>query len=231
MKLGKGDTLYDPQANKAIFTAPDKEDIPGAVREYQFAVTQGFPGTFQEWTMQNNRAKAPNTQVMVNTGQKGLDNELKLRGDFRQEPIYKAHQEVQSAYQQIKAGIKLASPAGDLAAATKIMKILDPGSVVRESELAMAMQASGLMDRLTNYANMVVTGQKLTPKQRQDFNALADALMSESVKTYNAKRGEYAGFARDYQLNEGRTVGSPAAAPVVDYGQMSDEQLRKAAGL
>ena len=36
------------------------------------------------------------------------------------------------------------------------MKLLDPTSVVRESELLMAMQASGALDRLYNYAQMRV---------------------------------------------------------------------------
>jgi len=118
-----------------------------------------------------------------------------VRGDFRSEPIYKAYGEVQSAHSQITTALKQNSPAGDLAGATKLMKILDPGSVVRESELGMAMAASGLMDRAQNYASMVVSGQKLTPTQRKDFQTLSDALMNESAKQYGAKRDEYKGIA------------------------------------
>lgn len=152
-------------------------------------------------------AAAGKTDISINTGQKGLDNEFKLRGEFKQEPVYKAHQEMQAAHGQIKQAIAQASPAGDLAAATKIMKLLDPGSVVRESELGMAMRASGLMDRVTNYGNMVLTGQKLTPKQRKDFQSLADRLMSESVKAYNSKRTEYDKLGSEYGLNAGRALG------------------------
>lgn len=155
----------------------------------------------------------PGTSVSVNTGQKGFDNTLKLRGDFRGEPIYKAHQEVQAAHSQIKQALSLASPAGDLAGATKIMKILDPGSVVRESELGMAMAASGLMDRVQNYAQNIMKGTKLTPDQRADFNKLADALFSESVKQYNAKRSEYAGISDRNQLNTVDVVGPEAKPP------------------
>lgn len=158
---------------------------------------------------------APATSVSVNTGQKGFDNTLKLRGDFRSEPIYKAHQEVQSAHSQITQAIKQASPAGDLAAATKIMKILDPGSVVRESELGMAMAASGMLDRLTNYAQMRISGEKLTPTQRQDFKRLADALLGESAKAYNAKRGEYQGIADRNELNAIDVVGPESKAPAM----------------
>ena len=161
-------------------------------------------------------AGAAKTVVNMADGQKGFDNELKLRGDFRQEPVYKAHQEMTSAHQQITQALRQQSPAGDLAGATKIMKLLDPGSVVRESELGMAMAASGLMDRITNYAGMVMKGTKLTPTQRADFQKLGDALFNESVTQYNKKRAEYTGLAANYGLNPERVAGSevkPPAAP------------------
>lgn len=156
-------------------------------------------------------AKAGASSVNVSTGQKGFDNELKLRGDFRGEPVYKAHQEMQSAYSQIQQSLKQATPAGDLAGATKIMKLLDPGSVVRESELGMAMAATGLLDRVQNYAQNIISGNKLTPKQRGEFQKLADALYGESVKAYNSKRGEYQKLGGEYGLNADRAVGAPAS--------------------
>jgi hypothetical protein len=204
----------DTAEPKEVYRAPEKpEATPSSIREYQFAQSQGYGGTYQQWATDQKKAGATNVMTSVNTGQKGLDNELKIRSDFRSEPIYKAHQEVQSAHSQITRSLKMASPAGDLAGATKIMKILDPGSVVRESELGMAMAATGAMDRLYNYAGSVVNGTKLTPKQRQDFQALADQLYSESAKQYNGKRGEYAGFATDYGLNADRIVGPTITSP------------------
>ena len=175
-------------------------------------------------------AQAGASSVNINNGQKGFENELKLRGDFKQEPVYKAHQEMQSAHSQIKQSLAQASPAGDLAGATKIMKLLDPGSVVRESELGMAMAATGLLDRVQNYASNIISGNKLTPKQRQEFQQLADALYGESVKAYNSKRGEYQKLGAEYGLNADRAVGAPASLAqkprggdgggVVDFGSL-----------
>lgn len=212
-----GDSLVSigPDGNVApVYTAkPKPESAPSAVKEYQFAVeNDGYKGTFQQF--QTDLKKAGATSVSVNTGQKGFDNTLKLRGDFRSEPVYKAHQEMTSAYGQIQQSLKQASPAGDLAGATKVMKLLDPGSVVRESELGMAMAATGLLDRAQNYAQMVVSGQKLTPSQRQDFQKLADALYSESVKQYNGKRSEYQGIAERNQLSVPDVLGAESTVPV-----------------
>lgn len=204
-----------PDGPKEIYRAPAKpESSPTAVREYEYAVGQGFKGSFQDWSTAQKRAGASSVTVPINMGQKGFDNTLKLRGDFRSEPVYKAHQEMTSAYGQIQQSLKQASPAGDLAGATKIMKLLDPGSVVRESELGMAMAATGLLDRAQNYAQMVVSGQKLTPTQRQDFQKLADALYSESVTQYNGKRSEYQGIAERNQLSVPDVLGSESRVPM-----------------
>jgi hypothetical protein len=179
---------------------------------------------YQQYEMNKAATGAARISQSVNTGQKGFDNTLKLRGDFRSEPIYKAHQDVQSAHSQISSALKQASPAGDLAGATKLMKILDPGSVVRESELGMAMAASGALDRLQNYASNVMNGTKLTPTQRKDFQTLADSLYSESVKQYNSKRSEYQGIAERNQLSVPDVLGpelggsKPVDAPSMSPG-------------
>lgn len=150
------------------------------------------------------------SNINVNTGQHGFDNALKLRSDFRAEPVYKGFEETKAAKNQIDQAAKMASPAGDLAAATKIMKILDPGSVVRESELGMAMAATGVEDRVKNYAQMVIDGTKLTPNQRKDFVDLSNKLYNASAEQFNQKRGEYAGIAQRNKLDVEAAVGAPA---------------------
>lgn len=223
--LSPGQVVF--QGEKQILSVPKEESKPESLKIIAAAFGEGSPEYVK--ALRNLATKTsthqPGTTVSVNTGQKGLDNTLKLRGDFRSEPIYKAHQEVQSAYSQIQQSLKMASPVGDLAGATKIMKLLDPGSVVRESELGMAMAASGAMDRLTNYASNVMSGNKLTPAQRKDFQTLADALYQESGKQYNNKRSEYQGIAERNGLSVPDVLGNPVQAQpsggkVVDFGSL-----------
>ena len=146
-----------------------------------------------------------NTNVFNNT-KDDFKNERDLRNDFAGLPTTKAFNEVQSAYDQIQVAIKKESPAGDLAAATKIMKILDPGSVVRESELGMAMAATGALDRLVNYGDMVLKGTKLTPSQRKDFGQLSQQLYGAASDRYDQSVKEYQGVANDYNLNPDRVA-------------------------
>jgi hypothetical protein len=211
INVAPGGTLVDKNTLKPVFIAPFAPKEPNPNQPFLLGPNGEFLPNIAYQDYEKSKARAGASSVSVNTGQKGLDNEMKFSAAFKGEPIYKAHQEVQSAHGQITQALNLKSPAGDLAGATKLMKILDPGSVVRESELAMAMAASGALDRLTNYGNMVITGQKLTPTQRTDFQKLADELSGESVKQYNAKRDEYSTFSKKYGLDSEVLLGKPAA--------------------
>jgi hypothetical protein len=163
---------------------------------------------------------APRTQVTVPVdmtgGQKGFENEMKLASAFKQEPIYKDYSDMKSAFGQVVSSLSQGTPIGDVAGATKVMKLLDPGSVVRESELGIAMAASGRMDRLNNYFSNMMTGQKLTPTQREDFKALSNELYAAAGDAYNKKRQEFQGFGQAYGFkNLDAALGAPAAIPSV----------------
>jgi hypothetical protein len=141
---------------------------------------------------------------------------MSLGKAFKAEPIYKDYSDMQSAFGQVVSSLSAGTPIGDVAGATKIMKLLDPGSVVRESELAIAMAASGRMDRLNNYFSNMLSGQKLTPTQRDDFKALANELYAAAGDAYNKKRNEYRGFGDAYGFkNLDTALGAPATIPSV----------------
>jgi hypothetical protein len=216
MSVKEGESLINPSTFEPVFTAP-KQAAPTELARLTQEMNALPPGSPLRATYQAAITKAtthsPGSNVSINMGQKGLENEFKLRDGFKGEPVYKAHQEMQAAYGQIRQSLGQASPAGDLAGATKIMKLLDPGSVVRESELGMAMAASGALDRLQYYAQNVLNGTKLTPTQRKDFQTLADKLYGESVNQYNAKRSEYERLGGEYGLNAGRSLGPSANMP------------------
>lgn len=213
--LKEGETLLDRKTFKPILNLPKKEAAPAAVKEYEYAVSQGYKGSFEQFQLTQKRAGAATTNISMSDGQKGFDNEMKLGGAFKQEPIYKDHSAMQGAFQQIKASLAQGTPISDTAAATKIMKLLDPGSVVRESELGMAMAAGGRMDRLREYVSQSMNGTKLTPTQRQDFLALATELTAASAQAYNSKRSEYRDQGSEYGLNADRALGKPAEVPAI----------------
>jgi hypothetical protein len=147
-------------------------------------------------------------------GQKGFENEMSLGKAFKAEPIYKDFSDMKTAYSQVITSLNQNTPIGDVAGATKMMKLLDPGSVVRETELGIAMAASGRMDRLQYYFNNFISGEKLTPTQRDDFKQLSAELYAAAGQAYNQKRDEYFGFGSQYGFkNLDAALGGPATLP------------------
>jgi hypothetical protein len=189
-----------------------RDTPPSAIAEYEYAVGQGFQGSFQQFNERQRKASA--TTVDMTGGQKGFENEMKLGSAFKGESTYKEFNDMKTAFKQVVSSLSQGTPIGDVAGATKIMKLLDPGSVVRESELGIAMAAAGRLDRLQNYFNNMMTGQILTPTQRQDFERLATELYAAAADGYNKKRGEYEGIGQAYGFkNLDKVLGPQADVP------------------
>jgi hypothetical protein len=60
-----GEALVDRRTFKPLFSQPDKTTIPSALQEYQFAVGQGYKGTYDQWDMERKKAGASNVNVKV----------------------------------------------------------------------------------------------------------------------------------------------------------------------
>jgi hypothetical protein len=172
----------------------------------------GAVGQYRQQIAPKNIVNVPD----FTAGERGFKNEMQLSGAFKSEPIYKDFSDMKSAYSQVVSSLSQGTPIGDVAGATKVMKLLDPGSVVRESELGIAMAASGRMDRLQNYFKNFMSGEKLTPTQREDFKALSNELYAAAGQAYNQKRDEYKSFGNAYGFkNLDTALGSPANIPSI----------------
>jgi len=129
----------------------------------------------------------------------------KLRGE-----ITKATEDfnkIETAYGRIQASAEDPSAAGDMALIFNYMKVLDPGSTVREGEFATAQNAGGVDTRVRNVFNKVRSGQMLDETQRKDFLSRAEKLYSNQKsiadkRTNNiVKIGERFGINRDDLLS------------------------------
>lgn len=116
-------------------------------------------------------------------------------------------------YNTIKNSAADGSGAGDIALVTSFMKMLDPGSVVRETEFATARDTVGLLDRLKNQEQQIKTGKFLSPTQRQDFVRLADQYLAAAQKEGLAARRSIETMVTNYNLNPDNVFGAPEATP------------------
>ena len=218
-------------ATGAMPYEPQSQDIRG----FEYITGRPLAGTGPAGVQavgEYRQQTAPRTTVTVPVdmtgGQKGFENEMKLSSGFKNEPIYKDFNDMKSAYGQVVSSLAQGTPIGDVAGATKIMKLLDPGSVVRESELGIAMAASGRMDRLQNYFKNWASGEKLTPTQREDFKQLSAELYAAAGQAYNQKRGEYKDFGGAYGFkNLDTALGEEAKLPSIVRKQPGGDAKRK----
>lgn len=144
-----------------------------------------------------------------------VSTETELRKEYSALPEIKEFTTVETAFKQINAALSNPSAANDLAAATKFMKLLDPGSVVRESELGMAMNATGAIDRVQNYFQKLQNGQVLNPEQRADFKKAAQLAFSAAQDTRDRTSSRYVDLANSYNVDANNVVlkGKGASKP------------------
>lgn len=145
------------------------------------------------------RAVAAATRAVAEI-RRDQDTEMKLADDYRNQS--KPFKETSDAYKQLNATLDKAttSPAATLAGATKFMKLLDPGSVVRESELGMALAATGVLDRAGNYFQHLKLGKVLTPAQVKDFKNITQQIYAAAQDGQRAIDANYRNQAKTYGL-------------------------------
>lgn len=208
ISVKEGETLVNPDNFQPLFQNAKPKDNFRQLTNAEAAKLGLPPGLGYQINTATGRidsvgSRAPVTNVTtnVNNPKETFKDSLSLKKEFDGLPEVKTFKEMRSAWDQISTALSKPSPANDLAAATKYMKVLDPNSVVRESELAMAMQASGAMDRIRNLGQRLVSGQKLTPEQRADFFSSAQALYEASKSRYDVVLQQHQEIAKQYELD------------------------------
>lgn len=129
--------------------------------------------------------------------EKRPEYELKLRNQYVKEAG--EFSKVEDAYSRVISSKDDA--AGDLGLIFNYMKMLDPGSVVREGEFANAQNAAGVPDRVVNLYNQLLTGERLKPKQRDMFKGQAEAYFDAMAQKEDRIRKRIQKQAKNYGLN------------------------------
>ena len=109
--------------------------------------------------------------------------------------------DVRDSYSRLQAVAADPSAAGDISIIFSYMKMLDPGSVVREGEQATARNAAGIPDRIRNLYNKTLTGESLDPNQRQDFLNQGQRLYNKALEQQQKSSSFYKDIAQRSGLN------------------------------
>lgn len=186
--LGEGQVRF--KGGKEVARGPEKRaEMPSAVREYEFARTQGFGGSFQDWVMSQKRAGAPSVAVNMADPTAVARAALSFQKDYRdatKAPFARA-----TAYNAMVEASRNPSAKGDLTMVYSFVKALDPESVVREGEIDLVNANRNIPDRVKGYAQRLATGQSLLPSERQD---LLEQARNLSFTDYSRSRNDIKAF-------------------------------------
>jgi hypothetical protein len=196
---GKVDSVQLPARNVApqqfgggqqLRTAPKPADAPSGFRYGADGQTlEPIPGGPEDRS-----AQGPDTK-----------DEQSLRKEVSD--LIKQDRSVLNMYQNVETASRNPSAAGDLSMIFAFMKMLDPGSVVREQEFANAQNAAGVPDQIRNLYNRALSGQRLNANQRADFVMQARQIAGQAQQRITETTRRYQGIAEQYGFDPQRATG------------------------
>jgi hypothetical protein len=147
------------------------------------------------WKIFDSEVQAYMDATWVGTVWKRANDEITaLRKEFNSQQVVKDYKDMKNSYDKLIASNDWTA-AWDLSLIFSYMKMLDPGSVVREWEFANAQNAGGIPDKVINTYNKVVNGTRLTKKQREQFMDVAKNILDRYATSYNQLLDQYKSYA------------------------------------
>lgn len=144
----------------------------------------------------------------------------------------KPYAEVGDMWAKVRQAGQNPTAANDLALIFGYMKILDPGSVVREGEFANAQNSAGIPDRLRATYNNILRGERLTEAQRQGFLQSAYGAVQSQVPRVQSVVDYYTNVATAVGVKPEAVIRNPLKDAIVpkvtsdaDYAKLAPGTL------
>ena len=161
-----------------------------------------------------NQPKAPDPFEAKKYFDKSIND---MRKEYNSLDEVKAFKPVRAAFLKVKQSAEKPSAAGDLALVFNYMKILDPGSVVREGEFKTAADATAWLQKseadgvaipapIAQAIRKLKDGTILTDAQRKDFVNIARKAASAQFAPVKDSYLQYRNIVNQMQLPEGLTL-------------------------
>lgn len=143
-------------------------------------------------------------------GPEGLTNaqiNIEDRLSQRWTPIYNNFAEIRDSFQRIQTASNQRNAAGDLALVVAFTKLLDPGSVAREGEVALTQSAASALAQAQNYLPRLTQGNTLLPPQvRQQLVQVAQEMFGNYQGAYQRLAQQTEQRATAYGADPGRVM-------------------------
>lgn len=99
--------------------------------------------------------------------------------------------EMTGSYNRIRGALRSPTGPSDIGLLFNYMKMIDPGSVVREGEQYLLRRATSLPGWVLNYFEQAKTGRSFTEKQRAQIVEAADRYYQSEADRHETRREDY----------------------------------------
>ena len=188
------------------------KELTGVVQTgYDFRILQGPEA--ESFTLSEGQERYKGNQLVASNAKADAPKDTQpqinqLRGSIAKHNADFA--KVQASFNKIERVKQKPSPAGDLALVFNFMKLLDPGSTVREGEFNNAANAAPLLERVGISFEKISTvweGKTLTDKQREDFVNQSKEVFGAQQDAFDSQMGNVLQQADQDGIERVRVVG------------------------
>jgi hypothetical protein len=179
--------------------APKREPVPSAIAEYKFAQDQGFKGTFQDFQVAMNQAKAPKFAVDLKDPTAVAKAQSDIVKDWRGVVKDTGAMEVADRYKAAKGAVDEANKGNktaDGALIYAIGKIYDPSGAVQEGDKKTILGNRSIPQTVQAYAQKAFSGQELLPSERQGLLSMASQIVKSKQANLEAQKAPYVSISR-----------------------------------
>lgn len=157
---------------------------------------------------------APTLKTTAEMNKLELENFSKIRNAYKGEKAVDFYQKLRSTWQKIdvayEQAYKVENPqVADVSMIFNYMKMLDPGSTVREGEYATAKNTTGIAGSIMNSYNKAVGGGFLSDAQRRDFRQVAWKLFQEESSNVQELNERYKAQGEAFNVDVGTILEDP----------------------
>jgi hypothetical protein len=158
----------------------------------------------------------------VKAGKDRFDQAKKLREEYNKRS--KSFFDVEDAYGRVEASVDDPDASGDIALIFNFMKMLDPGSVVREGEFATAQNAAGVPESVRNQLNKLYSGERLSDQQRNMFLKRAEKLFKRAESQADKNKKAILSVGNRYNISEQDIFGEQEVVESAEVQSISTQE-------
>jgi hypothetical protein len=142
----------------------------------------------------------------------GVNAETRLRQEFNSDPIVKEYKDVLTKYNVMESAYSQAMSSNNVSAAdqaliTMFNKLMDPQSVVRESEYARTPQTVAIVNRAKGFAEKLTAGGAgITNDDRRAIIEMARLAKNAYEQKYGVQKSRYSQLAKSYGFDPRRII-------------------------